>query len=197
MKKALPVAVAVTIACAWILSADWASSSGNPQRDGWQRAEEKLSRASAANGGLKWLYSYKVDTKAQRMGTPVLLGNIIGYKGFKALLFVGGNSDVYSVDFWTGKPYFKTHVDYAGDKPQVTASTAVCPGGITAAVVINGGSGGRGPAVPAGGGRAEHRAQGVVVAVDAASAPMSGRWAPMAICRRCASRMAITRRPRR
>jgi len=152
MKKALPVAIAVTIACAWILSADWASSSGNPQRDGWQRAEDKLSRASAANGGLKWLYSYKVDTKAQRMGTPVLLGNIISYKGFKALLFVGGNSDVYSVDFWTGKPYFKTHVDYAGDKPQVTASTALCPGGITAAPAINGGSGGRGPAAPAGGG---------------------------------------------
>ncbi len=141
MKKGLPVAVAVTIACAWILSADWASSSGNPQRDGWQRAEDKLSRASAANGGLKWLYSYKVDAKAQRMGTPVLLGNIISYKGFKALLFVGGgNSDVYSVDFWTGKPYFRTHLDYAGDQPQAMTSTAVCPGGITAAVVINGGS---------------------------------------------------------
>jgi hypothetical protein len=153
MKKALPVAIAVTIACALILSADWSSSSGNPQRDGWQRAEDKLSRASAANGGLKWLYSYKVDTKAQRMGTPVLLGNIIGWKGFKALLFVGGNSDVYSVDFWTGKPYFKTHVDYAGDKPQVTASTAACPGGMTAAVVINGGSGGGGRGPGGGGGR--------------------------------------------
>lgn len=155
MKKALPVAVAVTIACAWILSADWASSSGNPQRDGWQRGEDKLSRTSAANGGIKWLYSYTVDTKAQRMGTPVLLGNIIGWKGFKALMFVAGNSDVYSVDFWTGKPYFKTHLDYAGDKPQVTASTALCPGGITAAVAINGGSGvaGRGPGGPGGGAR--------------------------------------------
>src|SRR5580692_4581760 len=141
MKKVLPVAVAVTIACAWILSADWASSSGNPQRDGWQRADDKLSRASAANGGLKWLYSYKVDTKAQRMGTPVLLGNIIGWKGFKALLFVGGNSDVYSIDFWTGKPYFKTHLDYSSDKPQMTAATPACPGGMTAAVVINGNSG--------------------------------------------------------
>ena len=62
------------------------------------------------------------------MGTPALLGNIIGWKGFKALLFVGGTSDVYSVDFWTGKPYFKTHLDYAGDKPQVTASTATVSG---------------------------------------------------------------------
>src|SRR3954462_9146759 len=104
MKKALPVALGITIAGAFLLSADWASSSGNPQRDGWQRAEYKLSRESAARGDIKLLYSYKLDAKPQRMGTPVLLGNIIGYKGFKALLFVGGNSDVYSVDFWTGKP---------------------------------------------------------------------------------------------
>ena len=143
MRKALPIAIAATIAGAWILSADWASSSGNPQRDGWQRSEDKLSRASAAAGGIKLLYSYKVDSKAQRMGTPVLLGNIIGWKGFKALLFVGGSSDIYSIDFWTGKPYFKTHFDYvAGDKPQQTASTSTCPGGITAAAVISGGSGG-------------------------------------------------------
>lgn len=144
MQKALPVAIAVTAAAAIILSADWASSSGNPQRDGWQRAEYKLSRESAARGDIKPLYSYKVDTTAQRMGTPILLGNLIAWKGFKALLFVGGNSDVYSIDFWTGKPYFRTHIEYAGDRPQLTAATAACPGGITAAVAINGGSGGRG-----------------------------------------------------
>ncbi len=161
MKKSLPFALGITIAGAFLLSGDWASSSGNPQRDGWQRAEFKLSRESAAKGDIKLLYSYKVDTKAQRMGSPALLGNIIGYKGFKALLFVGGASDVYSVDFWTGKPYFKTHLDYAGEKPQVTASTATCPGGMTAAVTINGGSGGRGAAAgPPAGGRGAAGASG-------------------------------------
>ena len=151
MKKALFIAISTTIAGAFILSADWASSSGNPQRDGWQRSEDKLSRASAANGTIRLLYSYKVDPKAQRMTTPILLGNIIGWKGFKALLFVGGASDIYSIDFWTGKPYFKTHLDSASDKSHPTTATALCPGGITAAPVINGGSGGRGPAAPAGG----------------------------------------------
>lgn len=141
MKKVFLIAIAVTIAGAWILSADWASSSGNPQRDGWQRSEARLSRESAANGDIKLLYSYKVDAKPQRMGTPVLLGNIIGWKGFKALLFVGGASDLYSIDFWTGKPYFRTLLDSAGDKPRATASTPACPGGMAAAAVINGGSG--------------------------------------------------------
>ena len=160
MKKASLVAVAMAIAGAFVLCADWASSSGNPQRDGWQRAEDKLSRTSAANGGIKLLYSYKADAKAQRMSTPVLLGNIIGWKGFKALLFVGGHSDVYSVDFWTGKRYFKTHVDYAGDKPEVTAATASCPGGMTAAPVLNGGSGGGRGAAPGGGGGGGRAASG-------------------------------------
>ncbi len=150
MKRALFIGITVGIAGAFLLSGDWASSSGNPQRDGWQRAEFKLSRESAAKGDIKLLYSYKVDAKAQRMGTPVLLGNIIGWKGFKALLFVPGNSDVYSVDFWTGKPYFKTHINSAA---QTTAATATCPGGITGSAVINGGSGGgRGPARGGGGG---------------------------------------------
>ena len=165
------------MAGAFILCADWPSSSGNPQRDGWQRSEAKLSRESAANGGIKLLYSYKVDAKAQRMGTPVLLGNIIGWKGFKALLFVGGNSDVYSIDFWTGKPYFKTHVDDNGAKPQATASTAVCPGGITAGVTMSGNSGGgRGAGAPGGpgDGRGASGGRGAALGVNGAPGGRGG-----------------------
>lgn len=164
MKRAILAAIATTVAGAIILSADWASSSGNPQRDGWQRSEFKLSRESAANGGIKLLYSYKVDPKPQRLSTPVLLGNIIGWRGFKALSFVAGNSDVYSIDFWTGKPYFKTHVDYSAEKPP--AVTALCPGGMTAAPVINGGSGsagrGGGPGGGGGGGRGASGGRGAL-----------------------------------
>ena len=165
MKRDLLVALAVAFAGALILSADWPSSSGNPQRDGWARGEEGLSRANAASGGIKLLYSYKLDTKAQRMGTPIMLTNIISWKGFKALLFIGGNSDVYSIDYALGRPYFRTHIDVAGDKVKEPASSTLCPGGITASVVMpgnsgapargGGGSGGRGAsgAVGASGGR--------------------------------------------
>ena len=47
---------------------------------------------------------------------------------------------------------------------------------------------------------AEHQAPGVaeeVVVAGAVSARMFGPWARMAICRRCESRMAATRRPLR
>lgn len=135
MKKALPIAIAAGVAGALFLSADWSSSSGNPQRDGWSRSEDQLSRESAAHGEIKLLYSYKVDPKPQRMGTPVMLTNIISWKGFKSLAFVAGASDVYSIDYSTGKPYFKTHLD-SNEK----AGTALCPGGITSGVTMSGGS---------------------------------------------------------
>jgi hypothetical protein len=135
MKKALPIAIAAGIAGALFLSADWASSSGNPQRDGWSRSEDQLSRESAAHGDIKLLYSYKVDPKPQRMGTPVMLTNLISWKGFKSLAFVAGAADVYSIDYSMGRPYFKTHLD-SSEK----AGTALCPGGITSGVTLAGGS---------------------------------------------------------
>ncbi|HVY94631.1 MAG TPA: hypothetical protein VHA14_17840 [Bryobacteraceae bacterium] len=135
MKKALPIAIAAGVAGALFLSADWSSSSGNAQRDGWLRSEDQLSRESAAKGQIKLLYSYKVDPKPQRMGTPVMLTNIISWKGFKSLAFVAGASDVYSIDYSTGKPYFKTSLGSAG-----SAGTALCPGGITSGVTMPGGS---------------------------------------------------------
>src|SRR3569833_2786232 len=135
MKKALPIAIAAGVAGALLLSADWSSSSGNAQRDGWSRSEDQLSRESAAHGQIKLLYSYKVDPKPQRMGTPVMLTNIISWKGFKSLAFVAGASDVYSIDYSTGRPYFKTHLDSSGQ-----AGTPLCPGGITSGVTMSGGS---------------------------------------------------------
>jgi hypothetical protein len=152
MNKAFLIAAFTAIAGAWILSADWASSSGNPQRDGWARGEEGLSRKSAADGDIKLLYSFKLDTKPQRLGTPIMLTNIISWKGFKSLLFVGGNSDVYSIDYSLARPYFKTHLDYSSHKPQAV-STAECPGGITASVVMSGNSNGPAPRGGAPGGR--------------------------------------------
>jgi hypothetical protein len=138
MKNALPIAIAAGVAGALFLGADWPSSSGNPQRDGWLRNEDALTREAAAKGEIKLLYSFKADPKPQNMGSPVMLTNLIAWKGFKALLFVGGASDVYSIDYQLGKPYFRKRIEYHGDRAQA-AATAACPGGITAGVVISGG----------------------------------------------------------
>ena len=60
---------------------------------------------------------------------PVLLPNIIAYKGFKALAFVGGSADnVYSVDYDLNRVFWQQHLATASTTP----ATAACPGGLTA-----------------------------------------------------------------
>ncbi|MEO6802360.1 MAG: hypothetical protein ABI197_03835 [Granulicella sp.] len=74
------------------------------------------------------------------MTSPIDLSTLIGYQGFRELLFIGGSSDVvYSLDSDLGKPYFKTKFD-SMEKVASTNSTVLCPGGLTANVAMPGGS---------------------------------------------------------
>jgi hypothetical protein len=157
MKK-LSAAVAICASlglCAAIWAADWPSSGGNPQRDGWAQGEQKLSKDSAATK-IHLVYSYKFDNKVSGpndLTSPIVLSNIIGYMGFKQLVFIGGSSDVvYSIDADLGKAYFKTPIGYKADAaPAAPGSSVVCPGGMTAGVVIAGSSApGRGFGPPTG-----------------------------------------------
>jgi hypothetical protein len=151
MKK-LSAAVAVCASlgmCAALWAADWPSQGGNPQRDGWSQGEMKLSKASAQAGKIVPLYTYKLDNKitgTTDLTSPVILTNIIGYMGFKQLVFIGGSSDVvYSIDADLGKPYFKTSLPYKADlAPAAPGASVACPGGMTATVAIPGSSAARG-----------------------------------------------------
>ncbi len=140
----LCVAVSTGV-CAW--AADWPSTGGNPQRDGWSRGEKELSKENLAAGKIKLLYKMKFDNKAtglQALTAPIDLSNLIGWKGFKELLFIGGSSDtVFSIDSDLAQPYFTTKLG-SSSKP-AGETTALCPGGLTANVVMPGTSaGGRG-----------------------------------------------------
>ena len=58
-----------------------------------------------------------------------ILPNIIAYKGFKALVFVGGSSDVtYAIDYDLNREFW--HQKLATSSK--IAGTAACPGGLTA-----------------------------------------------------------------
>src|SRR4029453_2858599 len=59
---------------------------------------------------------------------PLLLLNIISYKGFKALAFVGGSSDnVYAIDYDLNKMFWTTHLSSGAARE----GTAVCPSALT------------------------------------------------------------------
>jgi len=144
---------------AMVWAADWPSSSGNPQRDAWSRGEKEMSRESATARKITLLYKYKFDNQPKGINAltqPIILSNLIGYKGFKELLFIGGSSDiVYAIDADLAKPYFKTQFDSL-EKANAGESSAVCSGALTADVAMPGTSaagrrGGPPPTPPAAG----------------------------------------------
>ena len=92
------------------LATDWPSTAGNPQRDGWSRGETRLSKESAAK--IQLLYSFHFNHGAGGAGeltAPTVLTNIITYKGFKQLVFLGGTSNaIYALDADLGRLFFDT-----------------------------------------------------------------------------------------
>ena len=79
------------------------SAGSDPQRTSWVRADAKISKDSLQKPGFQLLWKAKLDNQPRQLVSltqPLLLQNIISYKGFKALAFVGGSSDnVYSIDY--------------------------------------------------------------------------------------------------
>lgn len=93
---------------------DWPSTGGNAQRDGWSRGEKRLSKESAAK--IQFLYSLPLNNGpkgANELTAPTVLSNIITYKGFKHLVFLGGTSNaIYGVDADLGKLFFDTPLEH-------------------------------------------------------------------------------------
>ena len=78
--------------------AAWATVSADAQRTASVRTDPKISVASLQQPGFQFLWKRKLD--GGPLTQPLLLPNIIAYKGFKALAFVAsGTGGVYSIDF--------------------------------------------------------------------------------------------------
>ena len=160
--------------CACVWAADWPSTAGNPQRDGWAQGETDLSKENIAAKKIELVYKYKFDNQAaglRDMTAPIDLERIIGYQGFKQLLFVGGSSgSVYALDADLGQLFFKTKFDPM-DKTANATPSALCSGGMTANLAMPGQSGGgRG----FGGGRAPARGAARGAAPGRGPAPARG-----------------------
>jgi outer membrane protein assembly factor BamB len=143
--------------------ANWTTYGGDPQRTGWEKTDARITKETVKDLQLLWKIKLENQPKGPRpLMPPVILGNLISYRGFKELAFVAASSDIiYSIDADLGKMFWTKHLEYASLDPPATASSASCPGGLTAmplmpppAVAGRGGPasgpvGGRGPAGPA------------------------------------------------
>jgi competence ComEA-like helix-hairpin-helix protein len=117
---------------------NWPSVNGGPQREGWARAEAMLSKSTV--GAVQLLYTHKLDN--QNRGTnaltpPLVLGNLISYRGFKEMLFLGGSSEsVYSIDAVLNRVIWTTRLPVP-PSGVVAGSPDTCPGGLMG-IVMNG-----------------------------------------------------------
>jgi outer membrane protein assembly factor BamB len=137
MKRALGVAI-VGFACSSALAQrggqEWVTSNVDAQRSSWLRTDAKISIDSMRKPGFQHLWKLKLDNEAKQLNSltqPILVGNIIGYRGFKSMALVGGSSDtLYAVDDDLGRIYWKTRLNSATSPP---SASLLCPGGLTAA----------------------------------------------------------------
>jgi PQQ-like domain len=137
---------------------NWPTAGSDPQRTSWVRADAKISKDSLEKPGFQLLWKSKLDNQTRQLRSltqPLLLQNIISYKGFKALAFVGGSADnVYSIDYDLNRLFWTTHLSSGVTAP----GTAACPAALTTitraaavAAPAAGGRGGRGAGGPAAG----------------------------------------------
>src|SRR5262249_61606873 len=109
--------------------------SADAQRTGWLRTETRVSsealQASGA-GGFQLLWKIKPDNQPRQLNTltqPLILGNLISHKGFKALTFFGGSGDVvYAYDYDLGKVYWSQKLNPAA---RGLGGTPLTPDGLT------------------------------------------------------------------
>ena len=123
----------------------WSTVGGDPQRTGWARTDPRISKESAAKPGLQWLWKRQLQKPSGGAGLtqPVLLPNIISYKGFKALAYLGGPADtVYSIDYDLNRIFWETRLSSAAK-----GGLPACAGGtipVTRAASLGAPAAGRG-----------------------------------------------------
>jgi outer membrane protein assembly factor BamB len=110
---------------------NWPTAGSDPQRTSWVRADAKISPESLQQPGFQLLWKATLENQNRQLVSltqPLLLQNIISYKGFKALAFVGGSADnVYSIDYDLNRMFWKVHLSSGVS----AAGTAACPGALT------------------------------------------------------------------
>ncbi|MFZ0589593.1 MAG: hypothetical protein WAM39_03865 [Bryobacteraceae bacterium] len=130
---------AIVLGCACAASAqlgrttDWWTYAGDAQRTGWGKNEQRFTKEEVKN--FQFLWKRKLDNGAagpNKLLAPVILGNLIGYKGFKELAFVAGSSDnLWSIDSDLDRMYWQKHFE-TSSRVKLADGESSCPAELTA-----------------------------------------------------------------
>jgi outer membrane protein assembly factor BamB len=119
---------------------DFSTSGNDAHRSGWVRTDPKINTASMRKPGFEFLWKVKVPSTSLTEAT--LLNLYIGYRGFRALGFVGGGADkVFAFDTDLGRIEWQKSL---GSSPGSCGMTANVARAVITAFPSTGGRGGRG-----------------------------------------------------
>jgi outer membrane protein assembly factor BamB len=138
MNRPLILALACASATSGLLFAqarsapDWTTQGFDAQRTSWMRVDPYISADNMAK--FQFIWKLKVDNESRHgssLTAPVALGNLMTFRGFKSLVFVGGSSNnVYAIDYDFGTMFWRTHHNYTAGAREYSGSPT-CPGGMT------------------------------------------------------------------
>jgi outer membrane protein assembly factor BamB len=111
---------------------DWTTHGFDAQRTFWMRVDPYISIDALSK--FQFLWKLKVDNESRfgnALTAPVALGNLMTFRGFKSLIFVGGSSNnVYAIDYDFGTVFWRTHHNYTAGAREYSGSPT-CPGGMS------------------------------------------------------------------
>jgi outer membrane protein assembly factor BamB len=125
------------------MGADWLQDASDSVRSNWQKNETIISPANAKDIKLLWKINLKNGTRQMHsLLPPLVIGRVETPKGPKQLAIQAGVlDDVYAVDVETGQLFWHRHFESTYKEPEGARASVLCPGGMTANVVIGPGDG--------------------------------------------------------
>jgi len=122
-------------------ASEWLTSSGDPARDGWQRAASKITPANA--GKLQMLWSTKLTSKTMGMLSfrePLIVTGVKASGGTHTVaIFAGASNDVHALDADTGKVLWETELKWASTTIQEPGEGRgfICTNALSATPVVS------------------------------------------------------------
>ncbi len=114
---------------------DWWTFGGDAQRDNFGKNEQSFTKDDVKDFRLLWERKLTDANRHESLFPPVVLGRLIGYRGFKELAFIAGSDNhLWAIDADLDRMYWSKHFD--GDSKG--GKSKACAGNLTAVPVLPG-----------------------------------------------------------
>lgn len=121
------------------LASDWTMFDGDPQRTGWAKDENEITKDNVKK--LKLLWQVKLNNEPLGLGSltaPVTVSKVIHNSNFLDLAIVGGTSDkLFAIDIDSGKLFWERQLPRPSEPKPKVGSEWLCPSSQNATPIVD------------------------------------------------------------